>query len=226
MYSETILLFSPIWWKYFSAFMLVISTVLYLTLWLDEKINKIISKILGLFLIVDTFFLPYYIYLEGYWTISYSLPLQFCNIMGLIAGIALLTKNQKLYEISLFMGIAAPFQAILTPGFAHGAHGCYLYEFYLSHGATIFAPIFLTLILNLRPRKKSWWQSLITFSSLLPFVYLFNYLVGGNYMFLMAPPPVSNPLIIGAWPWYLLLWVGYFVVFSFLTSKVIKPTKD
>jgi uncharacterized membrane protein YwaF len=35
-------------------------------------------------------------------------------------------------------------------------------------------------------------------------VGLICWISGGNYMFLMEPPEVSNPLVFGEWPWYII----------------------
>jgi len=216
MYGEIIPIFSLIWWKGFSLFGLLIITLLFL---IGRVNNKLIPRGLACFLIWDALFYQIFLYSEGEWSLAYSLPLQYCNVMAFFSVIALLTRRQWFYEICLLLGMLAPLQAIITPGFAFRASGFCFYEYYLSHSITIFTPIFLTVAYQMRPRKGGrWWKTPIQFFVFLPFLFLFNQMVGGNYMFIMSPPPLSNPLILGPWPCYLIVWIGFLLMSSFLIS--------
>jgi uncharacterized membrane protein YwaF len=35
-------------------------------------------------------------------------------------------------------------------------------------------------------------------------VWLIDWLVGANYMYLMERPPTESPLVFGDWPWYII----------------------
>ncbi|MFN4808824.1 MAG: hypothetical protein ACK5F9_03220, partial [Bacteroidota bacterium] len=48
---------------------------------------------------------------------------------------------------------------------------------------------------------------------------IFNWTTDSNYMYLSAPPIVDNPLIIGDWPWYILVFEALALAhFAFLYS--------
>ena len=44
------------------------------------------------------------------------------------------------------------------------------------------------------------WSQLI-----LPFIVLANILLDANYLFMAEKPIISNPFLIGEWPWYLII---------------------
>ena len=50
--------------------------------------------------------------------------------------------------------------------------------------------------------KSSLFTAVRTEGALLP-AELLNRVAGANYQFLLSPPAVNNPLLIGPWPWYL-----------------------
>ena len=56
-------------------------------------------------------------------------------------------------------------------------------------------------------------------------VGLISWITGGNYMFLMQRPDVSNPIVFGEWPWYILniSFIGLFIMtIAYLPFKLIK----
>jgi uncharacterized membrane protein YwaF len=48
----------------------------------------------------------------------------------------------------------------------------------------------------------------------------FNWAFGSNYMYLSSPPIVNNPLIIGDWPWYILVFEGLALAHFFLFYRL------
>jgi uncharacterized membrane protein YwaF len=59
--------------------------------------------------------------------------------------------------------------------------------------------------LDFKPRSKSWlhifgYTQLVALSAV-----IINYLVGSNYLFLSEKPIVKNPLLIGDWPYYIIV---------------------
>ena len=93
----------------------------------------------------------------------------------------------------------------MTPEFTNGTSGFLFYEYYLSHGGIILSAIYLTWILGMRPRKGSWWRVFLWSQLLLPIIGFINGNLSANYMYLCIRPIVNNPLLIGKWPWYLLI---------------------
>ena len=72
-------------------------------------------------------------------------------------------------------------------------------------------PIYMLRNLGLSLTKKSMVRTFVILNILLAFIMPFNFIVGGNYMYLAEPPQVNNPLIIGEWPYYV-IWFEMFVI--------------
>lgn len=221
MYVELISIFTPLWWKCLCFVLATLILVPYVGTKLKYEHKLMFANWLGFYLIFDCVCLQFNMAAAGNWALSWALPLQFCNVMGLIAAIALVTRWSGFYETCLFLGVVAPFQAIITPGLAFPAEGYFLYEYFCQHTVTILAPIFLTIVLGMRPRPGTWWRASLRCLIFLPFLYLFNMWVGGNYMYLMYAPPISNPLIFGPWPTYLILWIILLLAISYIINQMM-----
>ncbi len=222
MYFEIILLFSPLWWCCFLGTLGIIVALLVLGFFIPKKLREIITISLGSYLLFDIFFRQYYLYKMGLWNISYSLPFDFCSIMQTFCAFALLKRWQWFYEITLFIGIAGPLQALITPAFVHGMEGYSFYAYFIIHAADVFSPLFLTLHFGMKPRTRMWWRGPLSFFPIVMMVGCFNRLVQGNYMFLSDRPQLQHPAILFEWPYYLMLWTVLFFLTSFGISRIFR----
>ncbi len=210
-------------WTVFSI--LVISIPLILARFLNKDQKKLTTYIMGVILIID--FISEHIgyYISGTWSVEYNLPLQLCGISSLILCFLPFIKNkQKLFQFVYYTGIIGGIMAILTPQMNHfdGSIRYYL-NFYVSHSLLIGMPIFMYLHLDLKLPRLSWfrlWVNLnILLAIIMPLNFLINYLQDNNlsnYMYLAQPPEVSNPLVIGEWPYYILLWEVFMLIIAYL----------
>ena len=211
------------------------------------KKNNLEIKITQLFgvLILSRFLISqiYQLY-NGIWNPVHSLPFHLCGISGIAAGVLLIKYNQSLYEFVLLLGAPGALWSFLTPQFtllesgAGFSNPSFLYfDYFISHGAIIFAPLYLTFFMNKRPRPLSYFKVfiksniiLVPFASIMNIIiyYLFENYKAVNYMYLMAPPEVENPFIIGDWPWYIISveMVGFLhmvlIYYLFIGIKSIK----
>ena len=225
MYGLIIPLFSQLWWKGILLFLAIIVSVPLLSYRLSFKHRKVIANSLGGYLIFSTILMQFKIIALGTWDVSWALPLQYCNVMSFISALAFITRAQRIYEISLFLGLFAPMQGIITPGLAFDIEGYFLWDYFSHHAVIILCPIYLTLIYQMRPRKNSWLKAPLNFFPLVALIYLFDLYVEGNYMFLTFPPPIENPLILGPWPTYLGVWIFFIFALGFITEKGILAFK-
>ncbi|MBM3193864.1 MAG: TIGR02206 family membrane protein [Chlamydiae bacterium] len=225
MYESIIHPFSLLWWQITLTVLLIGSLMVALSLFLSKKARRKLARNLGLFILFDLIFFEFAIYYMGSWDIRYSLPIQYCAIMELCAGIGLITRLQVVYEFTLFLGIIGPLQAIIAPAIPFPGD-YFFYDFYLSHAISIFTPIYLTVVESMRPRRHAWWKATLKFFVIALFVFYFDYLTGSNYMYLMEKPPLNHPLLkVGTWPSYLIIWLtalflwSYFVHLLFLVRQ-------
>lgn len=221
MYALIIPVFSALWWKCTVVFLLSFVSLLLLA---KTRCRDLIANGLGFYLFFDMFYLQWFRWSIGAWSANVALPLQFCNVMAIVASIALLTRWKWAYEFVLFLGVVAPLQALITPAFAF-SDTVFMCTYYCTHAITVASPFFLMVSYGLRPRVHSWWKISSSFAFFLLPLATFNYFTDSNYMFLMKPPPMTHPFIFGDWPYYVLSWVLLLLVACFLLYVIIPREK-
>lgn len=218
--------FSAPWWQTSGATVGFTVVMLFAIRFLRQDQRALYARGLGWTLVLWMFLPPIAHALTGHWHVSYSLPLQWCDFTGGIAGLALLTRRQLFYEVSLFWGIAGAGSALLTPQFTQGTDWFYLTEFFVSHCILLTAPFFLSIYEDMRPRVWSWLGSLGWLNVAALVVGAFDLVVNTNYMFLLRAPNADVPLYKIDWPYYLIGFeVACLLTFAliYLPFRVMKP---
>ncbi len=148
-----------------------------------------------------------------------SLPLQLCDIITILCGIALITKNPLLCELSYFWGLTGTLQGILTPDISYEFPDPDYISFFLQHGVIVITAIVLPLGLGWRPRKGAVmrvykWLLLYAIS-----IFFIDVTIHANYAFVMEKPHGASLLdILGDWPWYILWTLLIALVLFFLLN--------
>jgi hypothetical integral membrane protein (TIGR02206 family) len=166
------------------------------------------GKLLGAILLLNLLIENWYSWTIGTWSVRENLPLHLCGISGLIAIISLFRYNAILANLLFYWGITGGFHSLLTPEFDLGRDGYLYYGYFISHGGLLLASIFLIKHRDFRPDKGSWMKAFVFIQFAVLVIGSFNWVTGSNYMYLLAPPIVDNPLIVGKWPWYILVFEG------------------
>ncbi|MDP3852066.1 MAG: TIGR02206 family membrane protein [Luteolibacter sp.] len=147
------------------------------------------------------------------------LPLHLCDIAAMTAGFALITKRPILCALTYFWGLAATFQALLTPAIGIGFPAWPFITFFIQHFAIVAAALYLPLVEGWRPKTPLWKSPLEVYGwsiAYLVFALSINFLLDTNFGFATRPP--DNPSLIdhlGPWPWYL-LWMQLIAILVFL----------
>lgn len=194
------------------------STVIILALlvgssYLKKQVNIYITYIMGIALFVSSITSPLRTYLAGNFSIAVDLPFHLCGISAFICSVMPFLKNkQGLFDFVFYTGIIGGIMGILTPQMSDYDGSFYVYfVFYMRHILIFTMPIYMLRNLGLSLTKKSMVRTFVILNILLAFIMPFNFIVGGNYMYLAEPPQVNNPLIIGEWPYYV-IWFEVFVI--------------
>jgi hypothetical integral membrane protein (TIGR02206 family) len=143
----------------------------------------------------------------GQKSIDHVLPFHLCDIAAITAGFALLTRKPLLCTLTYFWGLAATFQALLTPAITVGFPHWPFVMFFVHHFAVVTAALYLPLVEGWRPKAPLWRVPLEVYGcsvSYLIFAMTANHLLGSNFGFASHPP--ENPSLIdhlGPWPLYL-----------------------
>ena len=129
------------------------------------------------------------------WFISSDLPLHMCGFSVFATSWALITKDQRVFELSYFWGFGGALQAILTPDPTSIENHFYLFSFMVSHGLIILNVLYLIFVYKMMLTKGALLRTIITTNILLVGIAIINWILDANYFYLFEPPPVENPLI-------------------------------
>jgi hypothetical integral membrane protein (TIGR02206 family) len=142
---------------------------------------------------------------NGIWSIQTMLPLHVCAVLVYVSAIALITRNQTLYEFVYFLGLAAATQALLTPDTPYDFPSWRFLSMFISHGSMVTAALYLTLIEGMRPYWRSVVRVIVGLNLYMIPVALVNWLIGSNYLFIARKPDTASLIdVLPAWPWYIL----------------------
>ena len=123
----------------------------------------------------------------------------------------------RLFEFLFYAGILGAIQALLTPQINNFDGSNYEYlEYYISHTGILILPIYMFKNLHYALTKFSWLKVVVYLNILLLIVMPLNYVLDSNYMYLASKPHVSNPLVIGEWPYYIIFWEIIVVAFTYI----------
>ncbi len=221
---STIELFSTEWFIKTILSIATICLVLMIGLRLSENGKKYLRISLGISCLLAAILIHPYLVSIGGWSLQNSLPLHLCTLTEIVAGVVLIWPRQRSFELLGYWGIPGGIHSILTPELLHtGEDGWLMFEYYFLHTNLVLAPLFLMVVLNMRLTDKSWLRIFFVTQLCLPVIGLINWTLGSNYMYLAEKPIADNPLVIGKWPWYILVFdlamlVHFYLVFIISTK--------
>ena len=93
--------------------------------------------------------------------LNHALPINICPL-SLIAGLIALTRRSQLaYEIAFFWALTAPVNSILTHDITTPFPSFQFIGYFVSHCGAIWAALYATLVLKMRPKWVSIWHAFI-----------------------------------------------------------------
>lgn len=210
-------------WKTWTLFSLIfISVPLILARFLNRTQKIQVTYLIGVIMILDFITENGGYIMSGTWDVQYNLPIQLCGISSLICCVLpFIKKKDKLFQFVYYTGVIGGIMAILTPqmNYFDGSLRYYL-NYYVSHSLIIVLPIFMFLHLDLKLPRFSWFKIWIHLNILMAIIMPINFLLDSNYMYVNAAPEVSNPLVIGEWPYYLLIWEPLVMIIAYLIYAI------
>ena len=210
-------------WKTWTLFSLIFIYVpLIVARFLNRKQKIQVTYLIGVIMILDFLTENGGYIMSCTWYVQYNLPIQLCGISSLICCVLPFIKNKdKLFQFVYYTGVIGGIMAILTPqmNYFDGSLRYYL-NYYVSHSLIIVLPIFMFLHLDLKLPKFSWFKIWIHLNILMAIIMPINFLLDSNYMYVNAAPEVSNPLVIGEWPYYVLIWEPLVMIIAYLIYAI------
>jgi len=199
---ETLEIFSSTWWQTNLITIGIIGLLIFLGKSINKKNRELLAKLIGAILIFRTIGIHFYLNHLNLWTIESNLPLHLCGLSAILSGIVLFWRKQWAYECLYYWGLPGAFHSFLSPEFTSGTEGLLFFEYYLSHGGIFLSALYITLLLDMKPRKNSWWKIFLWSQLLIPTIGTINWILNANYMYMCTKPIAENPLLFGEWPWY------------------------
>ncbi|RLV55789.1 TIGR02206 family membrane protein [Aeromicrobium phragmitis] len=144
-------------------------------------------------------------HLPGNFDLETSLPIQLCDIAAVAAVVALWTHRLTPVALTYYWGLLLTPQALLTPALASDFPDPKFLAFWAMHILVIWAAVFLTVGLGLRPTWSGLARTAALTAAWMAVMYPVNVALGTNYGFVNAKPSTGSFLdLLGPWPFYLL----------------------
>jgi hypothetical integral membrane protein (TIGR02206 family) len=196
--------FTTLWWKmiFFSVAMIAIPIIIAKYI---PSSKDFIRLRLGRLLVATAIAIHPYLIATHSWNLQSSLPLHLCSLSGILSGVVLLFPSQIGFELLMYWGITGAIHSLLTPELTQGKSDFLFMEYYISHSGIIGSAMFLTFSYDMKLRKISWIKIFYMTQLLLPIIGTVDYFLHSNYMYLRERPEANNPLIVGEWPWYIII---------------------
>ena len=169
--------------------------------------------------------------------IQTDLPLQLCHFAYWFSVICLVCqlynyhKKQFYFNCAYFLGFSGALQGILTVDLTGIYTFADMLALHLQHSFIIMNVLWLIFAYGFTFNQKGVVQAFLFTNIMLIFVGIVNYFIKSNYMFLCKPPDVNNPLLVGEWPYYLIVLemiffiYGYILCIPFLIIKYLNKNK-
>lgn len=217
--------FTPEWWTCITAVLGTIAILLLLPKYMDWAKHINYFRFLGLLLVLNMVIENIYGLWLGSWSVENNLPLHLCGISSFLSIAVLWRFNDAIAHVLYYWGLTGGLHALLTPQIDLGVHGFFYYAYFISHGGMLFACLNSIIHQGFKPEKNSWLKVFLITQFVALAVGILNWAFGSNYMYLSSPPLVNNPLIMGDWPWYILVFEGLALAHFFLFYKLSRVWK-
>lgn len=144
---------------------------------------------------------------------DYRLPLQVCDLAGLVAGLSLLSGKRWLNTMLYFWAFALSTQAFITPIVREGPALARFWLFFESHTIIVGAAIYIVAVRGYRPLLRDYLFGVGVTLLYAAIVLPLDLLMGWNYGYIGRGKPGAPTVIdsLGPWPWRLLPFTGLVV---------------
>jgi hypothetical integral membrane protein (TIGR02206 family) len=162
------------------------------------------SWLLAVLLVVNEVAYQLVLIHDGNWTARTSLPLYLCDVGAFVVAAALVTRRQRLVELSWFWAVAGTLQAIVTPDHDISFPSYDWVQFYGDHSGIVLGALLLVIGRRIYPEAGAIRRVILMTLGFTIAVGVGDLLTGGNYMYLRQAPAGTVLSLFGPWPSYLL----------------------
>ncbi|MCI4671223.1 MAG: TIGR02206 family membrane protein [Bacteroidia bacterium] len=156
-----------------------------------------------------------------------DLPLDICNLMGLLLPLFMWNPSKKIFPYFYFIILSGTFQAVLTPHLYNGFPNFIFLKYWFVHAGLIVFIIYVAGAFGYKVSLKDLWRAFLVIQLYVLGMYGVNYLLGSNYVYIMHKPPTASALdYLGPWPVYILVGEGIALVLFFIVWLLNRDKKS
>ena len=150
-----------------------------------------------------------------------SLPIHICDVVGLIAPLAILTHRRVLRAMLYYWGIGLSTQALITPELQEGLSGFTFWVFWVPHGMIVLLAIYDLVVFRYRPTWKDYFLAVGVLAVFIAMVFPINLWLNVNYAYVGRGIPGQVSVIDFLGPWPLRLYKLVLGVLVFLAAMTL-----
>jgi hypothetical integral membrane protein (TIGR02206 family) len=160
----------------------------------SPRVERSIVGVVSAVLVLN--YVAYLIFIRSRGTVTWQemLPMQLCDWGMVVVIVAMLTGNQRWFEVAYFWGIGGTLQAVLTPNLRFGFPDWRFISFFTSHCGIIIGVVFLMLTRRYRPYPMSIVRVFLWSEFYFVITFVTDKLTGFNYGFLLHKPEAFSVL--------------------------------
>src|SRR5438093_3531998 len=181
----------------------------------SQRLENIIIGVLSAVLVLN--YIAYLVFIRSRGALDWRqmLPMQMCDWGMVVVIVAMLTGNQRWFEVAYFWGIGGTLQAVLTPNLRFGFPDWRFISFFTSHCGIIVGVVFLMLTRRYRPYPMSIVRVWLWTEFYFVVTLIVDKLTRVNYGFLLHKPEAFSILnfLSDSRPLYLLQMHGVALLF-------------
>jgi hypothetical integral membrane protein (TIGR02206 family) len=163
--------------------------------------------------LLDTAVFYGYQIVHGLLSFPDHLPLELCDLSLALTIVALFALKPLAYDLAYYWALAGASMALLTPNLWEPFPSFGTVQFFVAHGLTVAAVLYLVWSGQARPRPWSVLRAMVGVNIFAAVVGVFDYVYKTNYFYLRAKPANASVLdYLGPWPIYLLCTEGVALV--------------
>jgi hypothetical integral membrane protein (TIGR02206 family) len=205
--TDTFTLFSFTHWATLFVLLLMIILIYLFRKKLRKANSNLFTRlVLAMIMVGSEISLHIWLWRIDEWVIQYSLPFHLSSISILLSALLAVTKSYSLFEFTYFAGVGSAIQAMITPDISAYTFPHFRYvHFFISHGGVVVVNLYIIFVERYKPTLRSLWKAFLYLNIYTVFIFILNYTIKGNYMYISEKP--VNPSILdylGPWPYYLI----------------------
>lgn len=158
--------------------------------------------------VIATFAACYFATYNVWWNwkgidVASGLPLQICDLNGMVAPLALWTGNRWARATLYFWAFALTLQAFIQPLLTAGPASLTFWAFWTAHTIVMICAVYDVVVLGFRPDWRDLGRAVSVSALYLAIILPLDLWLGANYGFVGHPPAARRipPFVAALGPW-------------------------